>query len=107
MSPRSLRYFYKAEPLTQHLHPDSARDARAAHFERLLAAKAESKPTSSDNDFKLEKMKDEDTDTAANESDDSDGPGNEEDLDDYAKGFLAEMDEDERKVARGDDMLCA
>ena len=71
-----------------------------------MATKAESKPVSSDEDFKLEKMKDEDTDTAVNESDDSDGSVKEEDLDEYAKGFLAEMNEEERKVARGDDMLC-
>ncbi|GHJ90028.1 hypothetical protein NliqN6_6430 [Naganishia liquefaciens] len=83
----------------------NARDARAAHFERLLAAKADSKPASLDEGLKLERMKDEDTDTAANESNDSDGSDNEEDLDEYAKDFLAEMNEDERKVAKGDDML--
>lgn len=80
----------------------SARDARAAHFERLLATKAETKPVAED--IKLERIKDEDT--PENESDDLDWPEDEEELDDYAKEFLAEMNEEERKVARGDDMLC-
>jgi hypothetical protein len=84
------------------LHIRSARDARAAHFERLLAAKEETKPTPED--IKLERIKDEDTPEI--DSDDFDWPEDEEELDDYAKEFLAEMNEEERKVARGDDMLC-
>ncbi|KAI5450114.1 hypothetical protein NCC49_003741 [Naganishia albida] len=75
----------------------NARDARAAHFERLLAAKTESKPVSEDTSA-ASSAKEETADS------DSDAPENEEELDDYAQGFLAEMDEDERKVARGDAM---
>lgn len=77
----------------------SARDARAAHFERLLATKVESKPVPEEEESKPSTANED-------ESEDSDTPENEESLDDYAKGFLAEMDEDERKVARGDDMDC-
>ncbi|KAJ9102886.1 hypothetical protein QFC19_004616 [Naganishia cerealis] len=91
----------------QRFFDDSARDARAAHFERLLATKTEQdKPISNDKEPKTAVVKGADSaeeDDASNNFD-SAPDDDEENLEEYAQDFMGKMDEDERKVAKGDDV---
>ncbi|KAJ9114012.1 hypothetical protein QFC22_005832 [Naganishia vaughanmartiniae] len=83
----------------------SARDIRAAHFERLLATKPEQdNPIGAEEDKKPSSAKVEpETDNTSDASDSAVGE-DERDLDEYAQEFLCEMDEDEKRVAKGDDV---
>ncbi|KAJ9092358.1 hypothetical protein QFC21_006858 [Naganishia friedmannii] len=83
----------------------SARDMRAAHFERLLATKTEeNKPEVGEEDTKPASAKDENTTDDTSDASDSAMSVDHGDLDEYAQEFLGEMDEDEKRVAKGDDV---
>jgi hypothetical protein len=86
----------------------SARDIRAAHFERLLATKTEQdKPVLGEEDTKPTSTKAEETaDDTSDASDSVAGGEDEGGLDEYAQDFLGEMDEEEKRVAKGDDVHC-
>ncbi|KAJ9120357.1 hypothetical protein QFC24_005313 [Naganishia onofrii] len=86
-------------------HGKRARDIRAAHFERLLATKTEQdKPVLGEEDTKPTSTKAEETaDDTSDASDSVAGGEDEGGLDEYAQDFLGEMDEEEKRVAKGDD----
>lgn len=85
----------------------SARDIRAAHFERLLATKTEQdKPAVDEEDSKATSLKAENTTDDTSDASDSAAGEDDGDLDEYAQDFLGEMDEDEKRIAKGDDVHC-